>query len=55
MIYYYLVRVRFIKGGTSFVKEYRSNFSNIGELFYYLETKHKGNYTLISIKVKRWR
>ena len=54
MIYYYLVKVRFIKGGTPFIKEYRTDFLNIGELFYYLETKHKGNYTLISIKARRY-
>lgn len=54
MIYYYLVKVRFIKGGTPFIKEYRTDFLNIGELFYYLETKHKGNYTLINIKARRY-
>lgn len=55
MIYDYLVRVRFIKGGTSFIRDYITDFLSIGELFCYLETKHKGNYTLISIKEKRWR
>lgn len=50
MMYQYLVRVRFIKGGTPFIKEYRTDFLNIGKLFYYLETKHKDNYRLVFIR-----
>ena len=34
-IYQYLVRVRFIKGGTSFIKDYRTNYLNIGKLLFF--------------------
>ena len=54
MIYYYLVRVHFLKGNSIIVKDYRRTFLDIGELFCYLEKNHKGNYTLISIKEKRY-
>ena len=50
MIYYYLIKVSFYKGSEKILKEYRKNFLEIGELFTYLETKHKNNYTLISIR-----
>lgn len=49
-IYQYLVRVRFIKGGTSFIKDYRTDYLNIGKLFCFLEEKHKDNYTLFPIE-----
>lgn len=54
MIYYYLVRVSFLKGNSIIVKDYHRTFLDIGELFCYLEENHKGNYTLISIKEKRY-
>ena len=50
MIYYYLVRVHFLKGSLGIIKDYRRSFLDIGELFWYLEEKHKGNYKLIFIK-----
>ena len=50
MIYYYLVRVRFIKGGTSFIKDYRTDYLNIGKLFCFLKKKHRDNYTLVFIR-----
>lgn len=50
MIYKYKIKVRFIKGEQYIIKEYSIEFLNVGELFVYLETKHKNNYTLISIK-----
>lgn len=54
MTYYYLVRVHFLKGNSIIVKDYRRTFLDIGELFCYLEEKHKDNYILISIKEKRY-
>lgn len=50
MIYYYLVKVKYTKGNESIIKEYRKSFLEIGELFCFLETKHKNNYLLLSIK-----
>lgn len=50
MIYYYLVNVKYTKGNEIIIKEYRKSFLEIGQLFYYLETKHKNNYLLMSIK-----
>lgn len=50
MIYWYLVKVRFIKGNITIIKEYKKSFLEIGELFCFLETKHKNNYLLLSIK-----
>lgn len=50
MIYWYLVKVKFTKGNESIIKEYRKNFLELGELFCFLETKHKNNYLLLSIK-----
>lgn len=50
MIYFYLVRVRFIKGNSIISKDYRVSFLEIGELFCYLEKKHKHNYELYFIK-----
>ena len=50
MIYYYVVKVQFEKGKTKFIQDYYCNFLEIGQLFVYLETKHKNNYQLISIK-----
>lgn len=50
MIYYYLITIQYICGSERFFKEYRKNFLEVGELFIFLETKHKDNYTLISIK-----
>lgn len=49
-IYQYLVRVRFIKGSTSFIKDYRTDYLNIGKLFCFLEKKHKDNYRLVCIR-----
>ena len=53
MIYYYLIRIQFIKGKYPFIKDYRKNFLEVGELFTYLEKKHKDNYKLIFIKELR--
>ena len=50
MIYYYKIRVRFLKGGVYFIKDYRSDFLHLGELFVHLETHHHGNYQLIYVK-----
>lgn len=50
MIYYYLIKVKFTKGNTPIIKEYRKNFLEIGELFQYLEEKHKNNYLLLYVK-----
>ena len=56
MIYYYTIKIRFIKGDTPFIKLYHKSFLEVGQLFYYLENCHKNNYTLISIKeVRNWR
>lgn len=53
MTYYYSVKVEYICGKKRIIKEYRKNFLEIAQLFIYLETKHKDNYTLISIKSLR--
>lgn len=53
MIYYYVVKVQFEKGKTEFIKDYYCNFLEIGQLFVYLETKHKNNYQLIFIKERK--
>lgn len=50
MIYYYLIRIQFIKGKYPIIKDYRKNFLEVGELFTYLEKKHKDSYKLIFIK-----
>ncbi len=50
MIYYYKIRVKFLKGGISFIKDYKSDFLHLGELFVHLETYHHGNYQLIYVK-----
>lgn len=50
MIYFYLVTVKYMCGKSSIIKQYSKSFLEIGELFVFLETKHKDNYTLISIK-----
>lgn len=50
MFYYYLIKVKYVCGNKYIIKEYRKSFLEIGKLFVYLETKHKDNYTLISIK-----
>ncbi len=50
MIYYYLVRIKYVKGKQPFVKEYRLSFLDIGKFFVLLEEKHKDNYTLLYIK-----
>lgn len=55
MIYYYVITIEFCKGGQYFLKKYYKNFLEIGELFVYLETKHKGNYKVYSIKERRYR
>lgn len=54
-IYQYLVRVRFIKGGTSFIKDYRTDYLNIGKLFCFLEEKHKDNYRLVFIRSFKYK
>ena len=49
MIYYYNVKVKYFSGNESIIKEYKKSFLEMGELFDYLEKKHKNNYVLISI------
>lgn len=53
MIYYYHIRVIFYKGNQPICKDYYRDFLTIGQLFVYLETKHKDNYDLIFIKERR--
>lgn len=53
MIYNYFVRIKFQKGKTGILKDYYCNFLEIGQLFVYLETKHKNNYELIFIKERK--
>lgn len=53
MIYYYNVKVEYIKGKEKIIKVYQVNFLEIGELFCYLELKHKNNYKLISIRERK--
>lgn len=50
MNYYYLIRVRYIKGNQFIIKDYKKSFLEVGQLFVYLESEHKDNYTLMSIK-----
>ncbi len=50
MTYYYLITVEFTKGNTIFLKQYKKSYLEVGELFVFLETRHKGNYALVSIK-----
>lgn len=50
MIYFYIVRIAFIKGNKRILKDYEVDFSELPELFVFLEKKHKDNYTLLSIK-----
>ena len=52
MIYYYVITIQYVCGKERFFKEYVKSFAEIGELFVFLETKHKSNYTVISIKPK---
>lgn len=52
MIYYYTITIQYICGKERFIKEYVKSFAEIGELFVFLETKHRDNYTVISIKPK---
>ena len=50
MIYFYIVRVEYKKNNLSIIKDYKSDFCNIAQLFVYLESKHKDNYTILYIK-----
>lgn len=54
MIYYYKIRVKFLKGGRWFIKDYKSDFLHLGELFVYLETRHHDNYQLLFVKEYRY-
>lgn len=53
MNYLYVIKVEYVCAKKRIIKEYRKDFLEIGKLFVYLETKHKDNYTLISIKSLR--
>ena len=55
MIYYYNVRIEFIKGKERILKDYNVDFLTIGKLFLHLETKHKDNYKLLWIKERKQR
>ena len=55
MIYYYNVRIEFIKGKERILKDYNVYFLTIGKLFLHLETKHKDNYKLLWIKERKQR
>lgn len=50
MIYYYLVRVRFLVGSLVIIRDYTRSCLDIGKLFCFLEEVHKDNYELIFIK-----
>lgn len=53
MIYYYTVVIEFCKGSLRFLKVYNVDFLSIIKLFNHLENKHKGNYTIMSIRGKK--
>lgn len=53
MIYYYKVRIEYYKGNERILKDYDVDFLTIGELFVYLETKHKNNYKVMWIKERK--
>ena len=55
MIYYYKVRVEFIKGNERILKDYEVDFLSIGKLFLHLETKHKDNYKVMWIKERKYK
>lgn len=50
MIYYYKIRVKFLKGGSYFIKDYKCDFLHLGALFVHLESNHHGNYELVYVK-----
>lgn len=54
MIYFYHIRIKFLKGGLPIIKDYYRDFLTIGQLFVYLETSHKNNYDLIFIKERKY-
>ena len=50
MIYYYKIRVEYLKGGSTIIKDYKCDFLHLGALFVHLESYHHGNYKLIYVR-----
>lgn len=53
MIYFYKVRVAYIKGKQEIIKDYKCDFIHLGALFVHLEQFHHLNYKLIYVKEDR--
>lgn len=49
MIYYYLFKVRYIKGKSHIIVYYLVSFCEISKFIHYLEKKHKDNFTIEAI------
>lgn len=54
MIYYYIIKIAYNKGNQRIIKEYKKSFLEIGDLFCYLEKRHKDNYLLMSIRPAKY-
>lgn len=54
MIYFYKIRVQFGEGKNSFTKEYTVDFLHVAQIIMHLEEKHKDNYTIISIRERKY-
>lgn len=53
MIYFYKIRVAFLKGNKKIIKDYTCDFIHLGALFVHLESAHHLNYELIYVKEDR--
>lgn len=49
MIYYYLFKVRYIKGKSNIIVYYLVSFAEIVDFIHYLEKKHKNSFTIEAI------
>lgn len=54
MIYYYIISIEYICGGKSFIIKYEKSFAELCDFFIWLKKKHKENFTIISIKEKKY-
>ena len=49
MCYYYIFKLRYVKGKSHIIKYYLVAFNEIKDFINYLEKKHKNNYTIENI------
>lgn len=54
MVYYYDVKIKFVRGDSPFIIEYHRNFMDIGRLFGFLEENYRGYYKVISIYPRKF-